>query len=377
MAFNPDINGMKVTGAEAGVAALAIKDNFQELGHRARKSNLDAVVAPTAADNLSTGYRHGSRWLNTATGIPYVCVGSDMLAAVWQVEGGALLDSPHLTGVPTAPTAVQGTNTTQIATTEFCRTEITTLVDSSPASLDTLNELATALGNDPNFATTVIDALADKVSKGGDTMLGDLEMGPYTVTADTIRLTGDGLFFYVETVLYATLYAASLNVLKTDHHFVVGESCRASSFIVDTGLGNPRTINQSSGPNVDIDGGLTLAGNTKANQHTTTVQALTDAATVTWNMNSGADATLLLTTAVGATRSFGTPTNIKAGTTYTVRVKQPASGGPCTLVTWPAAFKWAGGVIPELSTAAGAEDIFTFKAYDTTSLYGVATTGFA
>ncbi|ECR5031949.1 phage tail protein [Salmonella enterica] len=74
----------------------------------------------------------------------------------------APLLSPGLTGTPTAPTAPQATNNTQIATTAFVRSAISALVGSSPEALDTLNELAAALGNDPNFATTMTNALAGK-----------------------------------------------------------------------------------------------------------------------------------------------------------------------------------------------------------------------
>lgn len=70
--------------------------------------------------------------------------------------------SPALTGTPTAPTAAQTVNNTQIATTGFVKSAIAALVASSPAALNTLNELAAALGNDPNFATTVTNALAGK-----------------------------------------------------------------------------------------------------------------------------------------------------------------------------------------------------------------------
>lgn len=70
--------------------------------------------------------------------------------------------SPALTGTPTAPTAAQTVNNTQIATTGFVKSAIAALVASSPAALDTLNELAAALGNDPNFATTVTNALTGK-----------------------------------------------------------------------------------------------------------------------------------------------------------------------------------------------------------------------
>ncbi|WP_288657428.1 phage tail protein, partial [Pantoea sp. UBA6567] len=81
----------------------------------------------------------------------------------------APLASPALTGTPTAPTAAQSVNNTQLATTAFVKSAISALVASSPAALDTLNELAAALGNDPNFATTMTTALAGKmdISKNG------------------------------------------------------------------------------------------------------------------------------------------------------------------------------------------------------------------
>ncbi|WP_096309996.1 phage tail-collar fiber domain-containing protein [Escherichia coli] len=74
----------------------------------------------------------------------------------------APLLSPALTGTPTAPTAAQSVNNTQIATTAFVKSAIAAMVGSAPAALDTLNELAAALGNDPNFATTMLNALAGK-----------------------------------------------------------------------------------------------------------------------------------------------------------------------------------------------------------------------
>ncbi|EKN5158901.1 phage tail protein [Yersinia enterocolitica] len=77
----------------------------------------------------------------------------------------APLASPVLTGTPTTPTAGAGSNTQQLANTAFVQAAIAALVASSPAALDTLKELADALGNDPNFATTMTNALAGKMDK--------------------------------------------------------------------------------------------------------------------------------------------------------------------------------------------------------------------
>jgi phage tail fibre protein len=83
-------------------------------------------------------------------------------------------ESPALTGTPTAPTAGHGTNNGQIASTAFVAQAIAALVNSAPGTLDTLQELAAALGNDANFAATITNALAGKVSKSGDTITGKI-----------------------------------------------------------------------------------------------------------------------------------------------------------------------------------------------------------
>ena len=77
----------------------------------------------------------------------------------------APLASPALTGTPTVPTAGKGTNNGQIASTAFVAQAIAALVNSAPGALDTLQELAAALGNDANFAATVTNALAGKLGK--------------------------------------------------------------------------------------------------------------------------------------------------------------------------------------------------------------------
>ncbi|HDR1810484.1 TPA: tail fiber protein [Pasteurella multocida] len=81
------------------------------------------------------------------------------------LSGKANSNSPLLTGIPTAPTAPQSTNNTQIATTAFVKAAIAALVGSAPSSLDTLNELAAALNNNANFAASIINQLAGKADK--------------------------------------------------------------------------------------------------------------------------------------------------------------------------------------------------------------------
>lgn len=69
------------------------------------------------------------------------------------------------TGQTIVPTANEGNSSNAIASTEFVAKSIAALVNSAPETLNTLNELATALGNDPNFATTVTNALAKKMNE--------------------------------------------------------------------------------------------------------------------------------------------------------------------------------------------------------------------
>ena len=75
------------------------------------------------------------------------------------------LASPSFTGSPKVPTAAQGNSSQLIASTSFVQTAIAALVASAPGTLDTLKELAAALGNDPNFATTITNLIAGKLDK--------------------------------------------------------------------------------------------------------------------------------------------------------------------------------------------------------------------
>lgn len=96
--------------------------------------------------------------------------------------------SPALTGTPTSPTAAPGTNTTQIASTAFVVAALANLVASSPAALDTLNELAAALGNDANFATTVTNALAAKAPLASPALTGAPTAPTAAAGTDTTQL---------------------------------------------------------------------------------------------------------------------------------------------------------------------------------------------
>jgi len=127
-------------------------------------ANSTTAVATTAfvttADNLKANLASP-----TFTGTVTIPSGAS-------ISGFAPLASPALTGTPTAPTAATSTNTTQVATTAFVRAEVAALVGTAGATLDTLGEIATALGNDANLSTTLTTSIGLKAPLASPTFTG-------------------------------------------------------------------------------------------------------------------------------------------------------------------------------------------------------------
>ena len=105
--------------------------------------------------NLDSNSRAGSNTLADDS------VGSDQLAHDLALQGN-----------PTAATQSSGNNSTRLATTAFVATEVAALVDSAPGTLNTLNELAAALGDDANFSTTVTNSIATKAPLASPALTG-------------------------------------------------------------------------------------------------------------------------------------------------------------------------------------------------------------
>jgi hypothetical protein len=84
----------------------------------------------------------------------------------------AALASPTFTGTPNAPTALYDNSSNQLATTGFVQGRISSIINSAPAALDTLNELAAALGNDANYAATITTSLSLKAPLANPTFTG-------------------------------------------------------------------------------------------------------------------------------------------------------------------------------------------------------------
>lgn len=100
------------------------------------------------------------------------------------------VNSPIFTGIPLAPTATTGTNTSQIATTSFVQGEISNLVGSAPATLNTLQELSTAINSDASFAATVATSIGLKAPINNPTFTGTVTL-PTTVISQTLSVGQD------------------------------------------------------------------------------------------------------------------------------------------------------------------------------------------
>ena len=137
------------------------------------KLDVDGVI--TATSGNSTNWNTAYGWGNHGS--------AGYLTTSSAASTYAPLASPALTGTPTAPTAAAATNTTQLATTAFVSTAIANLADSAPATLDTLNELAAALGDDANFSTTVTNSIATKLPLAGGNLTGNLGINSSTPAA--------------------------------------------------------------------------------------------------------------------------------------------------------------------------------------------------
>ena len=123
------------------------------------------------------------------------------VAALNTTVGNLGISNGSIASGTTAVTQGQSANNTQIATTSFVKTAIANLVDSSPSSLDTLNELAAAIGDDANFSTTVTNSIATKMPKSGGEFTGNLTVENITPDGDSSRNLG------TNSVRFANVYA--------------------------------------------------------------------------------------------------------------------------------------------------------------------------
>lgn len=234
-----------IVAARMTAASIAAKADQTEVDLKANAADVYTkaeTYSKTEADNLATTTKN-----EVVNGAPTALNNLDAIAAainddpnMWTTLLGLLaakanLNSPTFTGTPLVPTAGTGTNTLQAASTAFVKqavdNAIAALLNSAPGALDTLNELAAAIGNDPNFATTVTNNLATKAAKGVNSDITSLT-GLTTALSAPQGGTGQGVYAVGDL-----LYASATNALSK----LAGNTTTTRKFLSGTGTGSAGT----------------------------------------------------------------------------------------------------------------------------------------
>ena len=156
---------------------LKVHDITNSVDRVAIHSNGDITVV----NNLDVGQGLDVTGNITVTGT----VDGVDIAARNTLFGGLTSSSGVLTNGVTATTQSASDNSTKVATTAYTDTAIANLIDSSPNALNTLNELAAALGDDASFSTTVTNSIATKLPLAGGTLTGALTVPEVTVSSSS------------------------------------------------------------------------------------------------------------------------------------------------------------------------------------------------
>ena len=196
-----DYSLVYVNGADFTINAMQNGSGDLVIGRYENAAQKKHIVSTRAG--VAELYHDNSKKLNTAAGGIDVTGNITVSGTVDGVDVAALnLTAASLSSVNgslangvTATTQSASDNSTKVATTAYTDTAIANLVDSSPSALNTLNELAAALGDDANFSTTVTNSIATKMPLAGGTFTGDATFsggaGAVTVSGGSdIRITG-------------------------------------------------------------------------------------------------------------------------------------------------------------------------------------------
>jgi len=177
---------LTVTLADTGVAAGTYGGVTLDKKGRATAATTFLPVANGGTGNGS-GQAPSATKLATARTINGVLFDGTANIAITD-DSKAPLNSPVLTGDPRAPTPAAGDNDTSIATTAFVQATVAALVNGSPEALNQLNELAAALGNNPNYATDMATALGLKANSESPTLTGTPKAPTAGVTTNTTQI---------------------------------------------------------------------------------------------------------------------------------------------------------------------------------------------
>jgi hypothetical protein len=232
-----------VSDTEIGYLANVTSDIQTQLNNKLESSDLNGYATETYADQAEADAK------SYADGL---AVNYDPAGAASAAEAAANLYTDN------AIAAIPPTDLTGYATEIYVDTAVSNLVDSAPAALDTLNELAAALGDDENFATSVTNALAGKADTNHTHLLADVtditasaaELNILDgVTASTTELNYvDGVTSSIQTQLDEKLESSDLAGYATETYVNNSISGLASESYVDSAIDNvvglaPETLN--------------------------------------------------------------------------------------------------------------------------------------
>jgi hypothetical protein len=206
-------------------------------------------VTTNTVDFGSSSYKFKDFYLAGTATLPVANIGAGTITATdLTVTGTIDVTNTTINNVSTP------TLSSHAATKGYVDTAISDLINGAPGTIDTLNEIAVALGNDPNFATTITNSLATKLALAGGTMSGNIAMGGNKVTGLGTPTTGSDATSktYIDT-LYGSTAAAAASAAAA----AVSETNAAASYdsFDDRYLGS-----KSSAPSIDNDGNALLTG---------------------------------------------------------------------------------------------------------------------
>lgn len=315
------------------------------------------------------------------------------------IEGlGIELPAANLTGtidaarLDTAATQTAANNSTKIATTAYVETAVAAVVNTAPAALDTLNELAAALGDDANFATTTATSLGEKLPKAGGEMTGNITMAS-TETVDGRDLSVDGAKLdLIEASATAdqtgaeikTAYESESDTNAYDDAAVTKlAGIEASADVTDaTNVTAAGALMDSEVTNLSQVKAFSSSDYATAAQGTTADAALPKAGgTMTGNLTvEGITETVV--TGGGTTPNLSDATVFVLSSAGTVTMPAAAAGRAFTVVvntgthvTWGGSISWNGGAEPAKS--AGIDTYVFVCANGSTWLGAQSGTGYA
>jgi hypothetical protein len=251
-----------------------------------------------------------------------------------------------------------------IATETYVGTQVSNLVDSSPAALNTLNELAAALGDDANFSTTITNSIATKLPLSGGAMTGAITTNS---TFDGVDIaTRDGVLSTTVTTANAALPKAGgamTGAITTNSTFDGVDIAVRDAILTSTTTTAGAALPKAGG----VVTGLVNMSDQIVQRPVLKDYAETKVAMAAHAVDLELGNVFTYTLSGGQTLTFTNPAASGTACSFTLII---TNGGSATL-TWPTSIDWAAATAPTL-TASGV-DVLTFTSIDGGTIwYGIA-----